>query len=71
MAAFDAACGGDAVAAANAILERTGFGRLRDLGVPDARLADFADAAIERRELAFTPPPPDRDELLALYEAAW
>ena len=42
-----------------------------DLGVPDARLADFADAAMERRELALTPPPADRDELLALYEAAW
>jgi alcohol dehydrogenase class IV len=71
MAAFDAACGGDAVAAANAILRRTGFRRLREFDVPVERLADLADAAADRGELALTPPPADRDEILALYEAAW
>ena len=30
-----------------------------------------AEAALERGELQLIPPPPDRDELLALYEAAW
>jgi alcohol dehydrogenase class IV len=69
--ALDAACAGDSVAAANAILTRAGLGRLRDLDVPAERLADCADAAAARRELALTPPPADRDEILALYEAAW
>jgi hypothetical protein len=35
------------------------------------RLAECADAAAGRMELALTPPPADRDELLAIYEAAW
>ena len=71
MAAFDEACGGDAVAAANAILARAGFGRLSELGVPREKLAELADAAAARRELALTPPAAERDEILALYEAAW
>lgn len=71
MGALDAACGGDAVATAHAILRRSGRSRLRELDVPVERLADVADAAAGRRELALTPPPADREEILALYEAAW
>ena len=32
---------------------------------------ECADAALERGDLRLIPPPPDRDEVLALYEAAW
>jgi len=71
MEAFDDACGGDAIGAANCILERARLRRLRDLGVPVERLVDLADAAAERGELALTPPAADRDEILAIYEAAW
>jgi alcohol dehydrogenase class IV len=71
MAAFDAACGGDAIEASEAILMRTGLGRLRDLGVEHERIEDLADAAAGRSELALTPPPAERDEILALYDAAW
>jgi alcohol dehydrogenase class IV len=71
LAAFDTACGDDAAAAATAVLARTGYARLRDLGVPRDKLAGLADAAAERRELALTPPAAGRDEILALYEQAW
>jgi alcohol dehydrogenase class IV len=50
---------------------RAGPARLRDRGVFAEQLGPCAAAALERRELQFIPPPPDRDELLAIYEAAW
>jgi alcohol dehydrogenase class IV len=50
---------------------RAGPTRLRDHGVLAEELAPCVDAALERPELALIPPPPDRDELLAVYEAAW
>ena len=50
---------------------RAGPDRLRDWGVEADQLAGCADAALQRAELALTPPPPDRAELEALYEAAW
>lgn len=50
---------------------RAGAERLRDLGVARDALARCAHAAAARAELARTPPAADRDELLALYEAAW
>jgi alcohol dehydrogenase class IV len=49
----------------------TGAVRLRDRGVTAEQLAACADAAVSRPELAFTPPPADRAELLAVYESAW
>ena len=45
--------------------------RLRDLGVDEAALDTCADAASKRAELDHTPPRPDRDELRALYAAAY
>ncbi|MDX6696973.1 MAG: maleylacetate reductase [Solirubrobacteraceae bacterium] len=51
--------------------DRAGIAGIRDLGVDRAALAACADAAAERAELHLTPPPASRDELLALYEAAW
>lgn len=45
--------------------------RLRDLGVDEATLDGCADAAAERAELDHVPPRPDRDELRALYGAAY
>jgi len=45
--------------------------RLRDLGVDEAMLDRCADAAAGRAELDLTPPRADRDELRALYAAAF
>jgi alcohol dehydrogenase class IV len=45
--------------------------RLRDLGVGEALLDRCADAAADRTELDLTPPRADRDELRALYAAAY
>jgi alcohol dehydrogenase class IV len=58
-------------ALAERILARTGVARIRDIGVEHDALAACADAAAQRPQLDLTPPRPDRDELLALYEAAW
>ena len=63
--------GEDAASVAARLAERAGAIRLRDLGVPAETLARCADAASARSELTLTPPPADRDELLALYEEAW
>ncbi len=51
----------------------TGATRLRDVGVgdDDGVLELCATEASGRPELHLTPPPADRDELLALYRAAW
>jgi alcohol dehydrogenase class IV len=48
-----------------------GAERLRDLGVSDDQLAHCAEEAATRPELALTPPPADRAELLELYRAAY
>lgn len=61
----------DAVALARALADRAGAARLRDIGVERDALATCAHAAAERPELDLTPPRADRDELLALYDAAW
>ena len=56
---------------AERLLPRTGVSGIRELGVERERLRDCADAAAGRGELDLTPPVRSRDELLALYEAAW
>ena len=58
-------------ALAERILERTGLRGIRDTGVEREALARCADAAAERPQLDLTPPRAGRDELLAIYEAAW
>ena len=68
---LEEAAGEDMVSLAAGLARRAGPVRLRERGVPAERLAECADAAVERPELALTPPPADRIELLALYEAAW
>ena len=68
---FGAAVGGDSSTTAARIVTRTGATRLRELGVEREALAECAAAAAERPELALTPPPASRAELLELYEAAW
>ncbi len=50
---------------------RAGPARLRDRGVLAEELGPCAEAALQRVELQLIPPPPDRNEILALYEAAW
>ena len=71
LAAFDAALSNDAVSAAAAMARLSGAVKLRDVGVAPEQLGACADAAGRRPELALTPPVADRDELLAIYEAAW
>lgn len=53
------------------LAHRAGATRLRDLGVARDTLPKLADAASQRPDLDETPPRADREELLALYEAAW
>jgi len=48
-----------------------GAERLRDLGVSEGQLAQCAEEASTRPELALTPPVADRAELLGLYRAAY
>jgi len=71
VAQFESALGTDVASAAARLAGLTGKVKLREVGVSAEQLADCADAAAERGELALTPPPADRDELLALYEEAW
>jgi alcohol dehydrogenase class IV len=70
IAAIDAALGGDVGDLARR-LARAGASRLRDLGVPEERLDAIAEAASHRGELELTPPRATREELRALYAAAW
>ncbi|PTL55685.1 iron-containing alcohol dehydrogenase [Paraconexibacter algicola] len=65
--------GGDGAAEALAVeLARlANASRIRDLGVPQDALDACADAAAGRAELDLTPPRAGRDELRAIYEAAW
>jgi alcohol dehydrogenase class IV len=65
------AAGDDLPSIAARLGARAGPTRLRDHGVLAEQLAESADAALERIDLRHIPPPPDRDEILALYEAAW
>ncbi len=44
---------------------------LGEVGADRGRLEEAVEAILERPELAFTPEPPDRDQLLRLIEAAW
>ena len=58
-------------ALARALGRRAGAERARDIGVDHASLDACADAAAQRAELHRTPPAADREELRALYEAAF
>jgi alcohol dehydrogenase class IV len=71
MEAMADAAGDDLLSIAARLGARAGPSRLRDRGVLAEQLAECANAALERRDLRLIPPPPDRDEVLALYEAAW
>jgi alcohol dehydrogenase class IV len=62
---------GELVGLATTLADRAGATRLRDLGVGEAVLDVCADAAAGRAELDQVPPLPDRDELRALYDAAF
>jgi alcohol dehydrogenase class IV len=68
---FAEAVGGEPASVTASITARTRAVRLCDLDVPREELEACADSAAQRPELHFTPPPADRSELLAIYEAAW
>ena len=62
---------GELVGLATGLARRAQASRLRDLGVDQATLDTCADTASERPDLDNIPPRPDRDELRALYAAAY
>ena len=62
---------GELVGLATELARRAQAVSLRELGVDEAALDGCADAAAERAELDAIPPRPDRDELRALYAAAY
>ncbi len=66
-----AAGAGTLVALAGDLARRAQAVSLRELGVDEFTLDACADAAADRAELDATPPRPDRDELRALYAAAF
>jgi alcohol dehydrogenase class IV len=49
----------------------TGATRLRELGVEVAALDACVETAVARPQLDATPPRAGRDEVRALYSAAW
>jgi alcohol dehydrogenase class IV len=62
----------EARALAADLASRAGAERLEDLGVEREALDRCVDAAAKRTaDLARTPPAPDRQEIRALYQAAW
>lgn len=62
---------GELVALASDLARRAQAVSLRELGVEEAALEACLDAAAGRAELDAVPPRPDRDELRALYAAAY
>lgn len=66
-----AAAAGPLVQLARELAARAAALRLRDLGVSEELLDACADAAASRAELRLTPPRAGRDELRALYAAAF
>jgi alcohol dehydrogenase class IV len=69
--ALDQAAGEPLEAVARRLAQRAGAQRLRDLGVTEAALERCVEAAVQRPDLASTPPAADEAEVRALYEAAW
>src|SRR3954454_5299058 len=70
MAALDAAIGRPGEDAAAELAHRAGAERLGDLGVTEERLNECARQAVQRPELALTPPAADELELHGLYALA-
>jgi len=70
-AALADALGAEPADVAARIGERTGATRLRELGAEPQALDAAAEAAARRPQLDFTPPRAERDELRALYAAAY
>jgi len=66
-----AAGAADLVGLATDLARRAQAVRLRDLGVEEAALDGFADAAASRAELDLIPPRAGRDELRDLYASAY
>jgi alcohol dehydrogenase class IV len=71
LAELDGALGRPAEEVAAGFARRAGASSLGAAGADRDALDRCADAAAERAELDLTPPPADRDELRALYAAAW
>jgi len=71
LAELDGALGAAAEDVAAALARRAGASSLGPAGVDREVLERCVDVAARRPELALTPPAADRDELRALYAAAW
>lgn len=71
MARLDATAGRPLEELARELARRAGADGIRRLGVSEEQLDRCADAAAGRAELDLTPPRASRDELRAIYAAAW
>lgn len=71
IARYGAAIGGDAVEGTRALARLGGFERLRDFGVPEADLAELADAASTRGGNAANPRVATPAEIRTLFESIW
>jgi alcohol dehydrogenase class IV len=71
IAGLGEALGEDPAALGARLRDVGGIERLGDAGVSEEELDRCADQAAQRPELHMTPPPADREELRALYEAAY
>ena len=71
VAALADALGEDPFAVSMDLAERASALRLRDIGVTQESLPKCVEQAAARSELHMTPPPAERDEIEALYAAAW
>jgi alcohol dehydrogenase class IV len=67
---LDGALGAELSAFAQRLCEVAGRSTLREAAFDESLLESCVEEAAIRPELALTPPPADRDELRALYEAA-
>jgi alcohol dehydrogenase class IV len=65
------AVGADPAEVAAQLRDLSGVRTLRQAGVTAAEIERCVEEAAARPELHLTPPPADREELQALYEAAW
>ena len=71
IARYGAAIGSDAVEGTRALARLGGFERLRDFGVPEADLAELADAASTRGGNAANPRAATPAEIRTLFESIW
>src|SRR5439155_16498298 len=71
LAALGHALGGDAIARTEELSRLAGYGRLRDLGVPEGELHEVAEATAERAGARANPRPASPAEIADLLHSVW